>query len=177
MNIGNAMLQLRKEAGMQQNVLAKKIGISASALRAIESEKSLPKRSTINNFCQVLQIPRAELILRSLSWEDMPWRGEDRDDILDIIGLAITRIHKYHMRNQNDEPKEKVNHPAHYQKDGKECIDVMLEDFGKDAVVAFCKLNAFKYRWRAGMKEGNTAETDEAKAQWYDKKAEELENG
>ena len=67
-----------------------------------------------------------------------------------------------------------VNHPEHYQKDGKECIDVMVEDFGKDAVVAFCKLNAFKYRWRAGLKDGNTAETDEQKALWYDKKAEEL---
>ena len=169
------MLQLRKEAGIQQNVLAKKIGISASALRAIEAEKSLPKRSTINNFCQALKIPRVELILESLSWEDLPWKGEDREDVLDIIWLAKERLRKYHARNRPGE--EMVNHPSHYQKDGKECIDVMLEDFGPDAVIAFCKLNAFKYRWRAGMKEGNTAEPDEAKAQWYEKKAEELENG
>ena len=168
------MLQLRKEAGIQQNVLAKKIGISASALRAIESEKSLPKRSTINNFCQVLQIPRAELILRSLSWEDMPWRGEDRDDVLDIITLAIYRIKKSKARHPEMAKMELVNHPDHYKKDGKECIDVMLEDFGKDAVVAFCKLNAFKYRWRAGMKEGNSSEQDLAKAEWYENKADSL---
>lgn len=71
---------------------------------------------------------------------------------------------------------EHVNHPAHYQKGGRECIDVMVEEFGAEAVIAFCKCNAFKYRWRAGLKEGQPEERDIAKAEWYDKKAEELEN-
>lgn len=63
--------------------------------------------------------------------------------------------------------KEKVNHPAHYQKNGKECIEVMEEQFGPKAVYWFCVLNAFKYKWRAGNKEGNSFEQDQAKAKWY----------
>ena len=67
-----------------------------------------------------------------------------------------------------------VNHPSHYKKGGKECIDVMEEKYGTLAVINFCECNAFKYRWRAGSKAGNPAEQDEAKAQWYERKAEEL---
>ena len=69
---------------------------------------------------------------------------------------------------------EQVNHPAHYQKNGKECIDVMIEKFGVKAVINFCECNQFKYEWRAGMKEGNSAEQDLAKAEWYKNKAKEL---
>lgn len=61
--------------------------------------------------------------------------------------------------------KEMVNHPQHY-KDGKyECIEVMLQLYGKDAVLAFCLLNSFKYQWRCQMKD-NCIE-DLAKARWY----------
>lgn len=69
---------------------------------------------------------------------------------------------------------EQVNHPAHYQKNGRECIDVMIEKFGAEAVINFCICNEFKYLWRAGLKAGNTAEQDLAKAQWYKNKAKEL---
>lgn len=59
---------------------------------------------------------------------------------------------------------EYVNHPKHYS-DGKyECIEVMKDVFGKEAVKTFCILNAFKYTWRAGKKNG--AE-DIKKATWY----------
>lgn len=71
---------------------------------------------------------------------------------------------------------EQVNHPSHYLKNGRECIDVMIEKFGVEAVINFCDCNQFKYEWRAGLKEGNSAETDRAKAAWYRKKAEELRN-
>jgi len=35
-----------------------------------------------------------------------------------------------------------VNKPAHYTFGKYECIDVMLEVFGVEAVKAFCRLNA-----------------------------------
>lgn len=70
--------------------------------------------------------------------------------------------------------KEQINHPSHYLKNGRECIDVMIEKFGTEAVINFCECNEFKYEWRAGLKEGNSAEQDRAKAAWYRKKAEEL---
>lgn len=62
---------------------------------------------------------------------------------------------------------DNVNHPEHYQ--GKhECIDIMRVLFGDEAVKGFCKCNAFKYRFRAGRKEENTAEQDIQKAEWYE---------
>lgn len=71
---------------------------------------------------------------------------------------------------------EKVNHPKYYQRgDGKECIDLMEEIYGRQAVINFCKCNAFKYKWRAGKKEDNPVEQDIAKAKWYEDKARELE--
>lgn len=41
-----------------------------------------------------------------------------------------------------------VNHPSHYETGSFECIDVMLETQGKEAVMDFCICNAFKYLYR-----------------------------
>lgn len=66
---------------------------------------------------------------------------------------------------------EKVNHPEHYQ--GKhECIDEMVELFGVDAVIGFCKCNVYKYRYRADRKNGKE---DIEKADWYMDKLIELQ--
>ena len=63
---------------------------------------------------------------------------------------------------------EKVVHPKHYNAEGRmECIQEMELMFGLDAVETFCKLNAYKYYYRAGNKTGASKEEDEAKAQWY----------
>lgn len=60
---------------------------------------------------------------------------------------------------------EMVEHPQHYNQGNIECIDAMEAAFGADEVSSFCKLNAFKYLWRAGDKI-NTVE-DLKKARWY----------
>ena len=58
-----------------------------------------------------------------------------------------------------------VNHPTHYTSGcGFECIEMMEMVFGKDAVIDFCILNAFKYIWRHKKKNGDE---DIAKAEWY----------
>lgn len=58
-----------------------------------------------------------------------------------------------------------VNHPEHYE--GKyECKDVMFECFGKQAVMEFYKLCAFKYLYRC-MKKHETPNLDIEKAHWY----------
>lgn len=74
---------------------------------------------------------------------------------------------KQKKKLERQQEVDKVNHPSHYQKDGKECIEVMLELYGIQAVINFCELNAFKYKWRAGLKTGESAEVDLKKAQWY----------
>lgn len=62
---------------------------------------------------------------------------------------------------------DNINHPAHYQGD-YECIDLMREIYGDVAVRNFCICNAYKYRFRAGAKQGATANDDIAKAEWYE---------
>lgn len=62
---------------------------------------------------------------------------------------------------------DNINHPSHYQ--GKhECIEVMRAMFGDEAVKGFCKCNAYKYRFRAGWKDGQSADQDLKKAEWYE---------
>ena len=66
------------------------------------------------------------------------------------------------------EPKDNgVNHPIHYQ-GSYECIDLMREIYGDYAVRSFCICNAYKYRFRAGRKDSETAQSDIAKAEWYE---------
>lgn len=63
-----------------------------------------------------------------------------------------------------DSEPDNVNHPAHYQ-GAHECIEVMQAMFGVEAVKAFCRCNAFKYRFRADRKNGTE---DIKKAEWYE---------
>lgn len=69
-----------------------------------------------------------------------------------------------------------VNHPNHYMSDnsGIECIDAIQASLTKEQFIGFCKGNAMKYIWRAGKKKGSE-DTDMRKAEWYCKKAYEVE--
>ena len=93
--------------------------------------------------------------------------------ILPIVTLIIGYFFGRYIK-LNISKKEQVNHPAHYQKNGKECIEVMEEQFGPKAVYWFCILNTFKYKWRAGYKDENDYKQDQAKAKWYDEYAKKI---
>lgn len=69
---------------------------------------------------------------------------------------------------------DNVNHPSHYKLEKYECIDVMIEIFGVEAVKVFCQLNAFKYCWRMNRKNGVE---DAEKAVWYLNRYIKLEKG
>ena len=62
------------------------------------------------------------------------------------------------------EIEDNVNHPAHYESGKFECIEVMQEALGTDAVKDFCVCNAFKYIYRHKRKNGKE---DLEKARWY----------
>lgn len=66
---------------------------------------------------------------------------------------------------QQIEDIDNVNHPQHYT-GSIECIDAMLQQFGKEQVKSFCLLNAFKYLFRCNKKH-NTPIEDVKKAIWY----------
>lgn len=78
----------------------------------------------------------------------------------------IQNYTKASTTSTKEEPqKEMVNHPSHYKNGNIECIEVMINVFGKHKVAAFCELNAFKYQWRANNK--GTDIQDKKKAIWY----------
>ena len=66
-----------------------------------------------------------------------------------------------------------VNHPAHYELARFECIEVMEEVFGADALKNYCLIAAFKYLWRCNRKGKKTEDIE--KARWYLDKYIELE--
>ena len=93
------------------------------------------------------------------SWEKCP----------DFDGIR----HTYEEVSFTGAESDSVNHPSHYQGD-YECIDVMKAMFGEFELMIFCKLNVYKYRFRAGKKTGSSLEEDMKKAKWYENKYMEL---
>lgn len=96
---------------------------------------------------------------------------------------GVKKIRKeYYWKNKDESEKDKklisdknneeINHPDRYAGSKYECIDVMQDVFGIDAVKHFCILNAFKYIWRNEKKNGIE---DIKKAIWYLNKYIELE--
>lgn len=77
----------------------------------------------------------------------------------------------YYAESTESDVKAKLDgsvvHPAYYQ-GPHECIDLMKALFGKEDVMAFCRCNSFKYRFRAGRKDGSPAEEDLKKAEFYE---------
>ena len=49
---------------------------------------------------------------------------------------------------------DNVNHPSQYDTGNFECIDVMIETQGKEAVKDLCICNAYKYIYRHNNKNG-----------------------
>ena len=70
----------------------------------------------------------------------------------------------YITRNCKKEENDNVNHPSRYETGKYQCIDVMEETQGKEAVKDFCICNAFKYIYRHRKKNGLE---DVKKAVWY----------
>ena len=88
--------------------------------------------------------------------------GEKEHFVKDYI--APEQPTKPPMPPVNPPKNEEINHPSRYAGGKYECIDIMLDVFGKEAVKHFCLLNAFKYIWRQEKKGGVQ---DTKKAVWY----------
>lgn len=110
------------------------------------------KREALNNFCGEHSCRYCPL---SNEYEDCSF-----DDFWEISAESVERAYNLAY----GEKKEEINHPDRYKSGKFECIDVMLDVFGADAVKHFCILNVFKYLWRAEKKNGVE---DMKKAVWY----------
>lgn len=75
-----------------------------------------------------------------------------------------------------NEHYEEVNHPDHYNVYDVEVVEMMERIFGIEETMSWCKLNAFKYRMRAGEKPTSTVEKDLKKEKWCLNKYKELKS-
>ena len=81
------------------------------------------------------------------------------ESMSDIVRLVLSE-----GESDSTSTNDNVNHPSHYETGNFECIDVMVETQGKEAVMDFCICNAFKYIYRHNNKNGVE---DIKKAKWY----------
>ena len=81
------------------------------------------------------------------------------ESMSDIVRLVLSE-----GESDSTSTNDNVNHPSHYETGNFECIDVMVETQGKEAVMDFCVCNAFKYIYRHNNKNGVE---DIKKAKWY----------
>ena len=72
MNIGQAIVAIRKKKGIKQKELAKMMGVSTNALLSLEKGKSWPTMATINKITESLSVPQSYLMLYSIEDGDVP---------------------------------------------------------------------------------------------------------
>ena len=66
-----------------------------------------------------------------------------------------------------EEMKDLVNNPPHYNKGDIECIDAIEAMLTQEEFIGYLRGNSLKYRWRFKYKNGIQ---DLEKAEWYEKK-------
>lgn len=74
------------------------------------------------------------------------------------------------MSKQQDQPQP-ANHakPSYYESyNDKEVYQMMVDIWGEEKFIAFCEMNAFKYRMRMGKKPGESLEKEMSKVVVYE---------
>ena len=66
-----------------------------------------------------------------------------------------------------EEMKDLINNPPHYNKGGIECIDAIEAMLTQEEFVGYLRGNSLKYRWRFRYKDFIQ---DLKKAEWYENK-------
>ena len=72
MDLGSAIMSVRKARKIKKIELADKAGLSATALYNIEHNLSFPSKETINKICKAMDIPIAYLMVYCVTEDDVP---------------------------------------------------------------------------------------------------------
>ena len=128
---------------------------------------------------------KAKEIVKALREKDVTSTKELMDKILSNntnqpgeFVISIPQDYETTMEENNNTEcnthYEEVNHPNHYNVYDVEVVEMMERIFGVEETMSWCKLNAFKYRMRAGEKPTSTVEKDLKKEKWCLNKYHEL---
>lgn len=91
MNIGETIKKIRKEKKISQKDLAFLCHISQNTLCQIEIGNSFPKKETIANICKYLDISVAELLLETITEDDL---AVDKREIFFVLKDLIKKNFK-----------------------------------------------------------------------------------
>ena len=93
MNLGNAIMMLRKEQKISRVKLAERSNLSITALYNIENNLSFPSKETIDRLCASLEIPVSYLMFYSITEEDVPeWGAREERGIEMEVSTAASVI-------------------------------------------------------------------------------------
>ena len=72
MNIGQAIVAIRKKKHMKQKRLAENMGMSTNALVALEKGRSWPSAAIIGRLSAALDVPQSFILLYAIDDNDIP---------------------------------------------------------------------------------------------------------
>lgn len=116
-------------------------------------------------YCRPYEFRKVVSVSMSTEEELKKMRDIECKIIDEIIKKAERQMKEYDYIN-----------PNHYKQGSKEVIEMMQDIWGKEKLIAYCEMNAFKYRMRAGLKPEQSVQRDLEKAKWYEDKAIQLRN-
>lgn len=146
-------------------------------VEAVSKNVSIKKCSYIHDTYLDLYLPNYPATMadefNSQEWEPglYGW-NDDRGCSVNWKELESKRIACHDLKSEDEALHNPVNQPSHYTHGTTECIDIIRDLLGDSGFIAFCRGNAIKYQYRAGLKgeEGDEAQ-DLAKAAWYSQMA------
>ncbi len=111
--IGERIKNKREQLGLQLNELAKRVGVSPSALSQIEKSKSFPTILTLKSIAEQLETTVGELIGENESLQNHPVFRHD-ESILTGSNLSGTEVYSL---SQNDLSKQMETYLMRFTKD------------------------------------------------------------
>lgn len=89
MNIGNAIKEIRKKAGMTQGTLSEATGISQTSLSKIEASGTVPSEKNLKKIAEVLGVPPSLIYILGMEETDVP---EHKLESYKILFPALTKL-------------------------------------------------------------------------------------
>lgn len=77
MNIGPVIRNMRKEQGLTQSQLAKKVGINQVTLSCIERGKAMPEKQNLKALARALKVRVAMIYMFAIEPQDIPKQNRD----------------------------------------------------------------------------------------------------
>jgi transcriptional regulator with XRE-family HTH domain len=93
--LGEKLRRLRQQQGLTLRSLAKKVGVTATALHAWENGRRNPKTEHLQAFAHAFKLTRSELlddIEHGAQWDPVRSAQGDHSKLAEVIGLCKQRI-------------------------------------------------------------------------------------